>query len=33
MKTNLDNIKIVQNKDDNLVKVVQGSFVLNSYVY
>ncbi|MDW2835364.1 hypothetical protein R7V75_00110 [Mesomycoplasma ovipneumoniae] len=31
MIINLDNVDIVQNKDDNLIKVVQGSFVLNYY--
>ncbi|WP_337899417.1 hypothetical protein [Mesomycoplasma ovipneumoniae] len=31
MIINLDNVDIAQNKDENLIKVVQGSFVLNSY--
>ncbi|MCP9306546.1 hypothetical protein [Mesomycoplasma ovipneumoniae] len=31
MIINLDNVDIAKNKDENLIKVVQGSFALNSY--
>lgn len=31
MKINLDNIDIIQNNSDDLIKVVQGSYVLNFY--
>ncbi|MHA0297062.1 hypothetical protein [Mesomycoplasma ovipneumoniae] len=31
MIINLDNVDIAQNKDENLIKVVQGSFALHSY--